>query len=78
GCRSEGAEVLGEGAVLARWRLGDGAALAIAVNLGTREATVATIPARTLLFESAPGADVAVASGRLPPQSAVVRLGPMP
>ncbi len=34
GCRSDGAEVLGEGAVLARWRMGDGSRLAIAVNLG--------------------------------------------
>ena len=76
GCRSEGADVLGEGAVLARWRMGDGVALAIAVNLGTREATVATEPAATLLFESVPGADAALAAGRLPPRSAVARLGP--
>lgn len=34
GAAPAGAEVLGEGAVAARWRLGDGATLAIALNLG--------------------------------------------
>ncbi len=37
GCRSTDAEILGDGAVLARWRLGDGRSLAIAVNLGRAE-----------------------------------------
>lgn len=36
GCRSEGAEVLGEGAVRAEWTLGDGSRLMIALNLGTK------------------------------------------
>lgn len=35
GCRSKGAEVLGEGAVRAEWSLGDGSRLMIALNLGT-------------------------------------------
>jgi len=34
GARAEGAEVLGEGAVLARWRMGDGARLTLAINIG--------------------------------------------
>ena len=34
GCRSEGAEVLGDGAVRAAWMLGDGRRLMIALNLG--------------------------------------------
>jgi maltooligosyltrehalose trehalohydrolase len=36
GARGLGAEVLGEGAVAAKWRMGDGAELAIAFNLGAR------------------------------------------
>jgi maltooligosyltrehalose trehalohydrolase len=34
GVRGESAKILGEGAVLARWRMGDGARLSLAVNLG--------------------------------------------
>ena len=33
GCRSEGAEAIGPKAVVARWRMGDGAVLTIAINL---------------------------------------------
>ena len=78
GCRSEGAEVLGDGAVLARWRMGGGAALAIAVNFGDQDATTTAAPAGRLLFESAAGAGATLATGRLPPRSAVVRLAPAP
>jgi maltooligosyltrehalose trehalohydrolase len=35
GCRSLGAEVLAEGAVRARWQLGNGAELHVLANLGT-------------------------------------------
>ncbi len=38
GACAERAEVLGEGAVLARWRLGDGASLTLATNLGSQPA----------------------------------------
>lgn len=34
GCRSAGAEVLGQGAVRAAWRLGNGRELVVAINLG--------------------------------------------
>ena len=34
GCKAIGAEAVGDKAVLASWRLGDGAALALAINLG--------------------------------------------
>jgi Domain of unknown function (DUF3459) len=34
GCRSEGVEVLGRGALRAAWRLGNGARLLIGLNLG--------------------------------------------
>jgi maltooligosyltrehalose trehalohydrolase len=39
GARAEGAEVLGEGAVLAHWRMGDGARLTLALNLGRHGVT---------------------------------------
>jgi maltooligosyltrehalose trehalohydrolase len=55
GARSLGAEVLAERCVLARWRLGDGARLTVAVNLG--EAAVrAALPASPPVFgQGAPG-----------------------
>jgi maltooligosyltrehalose trehalohydrolase len=37
GARAQGADMLGEGAVLARWRMGDGARLSLAINLGTEQ-----------------------------------------
>lgn len=48
GSTSEGAEVLGEGAVCARWRLGDGSLLTVALNLG--DETVTFPPIRDPLF----------------------------
>ena len=68
GCRSLGAEVLGQGAVKAAWTLGTGQALTIVVNLGAEPVDVQ--PAgRTTLFAT-PGATPA----RLPPSSSVVTL----
>ena len=43
GATAIGAEVLGEGAVLARWRMSDGATLVIAVNLGGAQVILAGI-----------------------------------
>ena len=43
GARADGAEVLGDGAVLARWRMGDGARLSLAINLGA-EAVAGNFP----------------------------------
>lgn len=40
--RSLGAHVLGDGAVLARWRLGNGTALSIAVNLGSHAVSLSS------------------------------------
>jgi malto-oligosyltrehalose trehalohydrolase len=48
GARSLGAELLGEGCVLARWRLGDGSRLTLAVNLGGVPVT-ADLPSSTPL-----------------------------
>ncbi len=43
GARAEGSEILGEGAVLVRWRMGDGARLSLAINLG-RQAVCGSFP----------------------------------
>jgi maltooligosyltrehalose trehalohydrolase len=49
GTVSIGAEAIGAKAVLARWKLGDGARLTIVTNLGTDEVSFET-PAGRLLF----------------------------
>ncbi len=36
---ADGAQLLGDGAVVARWRMGDGALMSIAINLGDKAAT---------------------------------------
>ena len=51
GAKSLGAEAIGQSAVLARWRLGDGAVLTLACNLGT-EGYPFDRPAGQLLFDS--------------------------
>lgn len=50
GARPSGAEVAGEGAVLARWRLGEGAELTIAVNLGAEAVSFGPLPEGPPLF----------------------------
>ena len=70
GCRAIGATVLGEAAVMARWRMGDGAIHVIATNLGSVRVPLAA-PGGRLLFESAAGAGAAVRAGYLPPQATV-------
>lgn len=72
GAHTLGCEVLGEGAVAARWRLGTGAELSILLNLGGDVAAKA--PPGTLLHESAPGAGERVHTGTLPASSAVILL----
>ncbi len=74
GASSLGCDVLGEGAVAARWRLGNGAELAILMNLGKDAA--ARMPSGTVLHESAPGAAGALRGGTLPAASTVVVAGP--
>ena len=44
GCRSDGVEVLGQGALHAAWRLGDGRRLVLAFNLGDAAVTAALPP----------------------------------
>jgi maltooligosyltrehalose trehalohydrolase len=71
--RALGAEAIGRAAVVARWRMGDGAVLAIASNLGT-EPVQLEAPAGRLLFESLPGAADAVRSGNLRGRTTVAYL----
>ena len=75
GCRSAGVDVLDGAALVARWTLGSGAVLGIAVNLGHGNPAL-TAPIGTMLFESRPGTWDTAAAGRLPPQSATAWLEP--
>jgi maltooligosyltrehalose trehalohydrolase len=75
GAKAEGAEPVGPAAVLARWRMGDGARLTIAVNLGA-EATQVKAPGARLLFEGAPGHAAALAAGTLAPHTTIALLDP--
>jgi len=75
GAMAEGAEPVGPHAVIARWRLGDGARLTIAANLGGETAQARAAGARTL-FESTPGAADALAGGTLLPRTTVALLDP--
>ncbi|MFC0385434.1 malto-oligosyltrehalose trehalohydrolase [Muricoccus vinaceus] len=77
GAMAEGAEPVGEAAVLARWRMGDGTRLTIAVNLGPEAAKVKAGGARTV-FETAPGAADSLAQGTLPPRTTIALLDPAP
>jgi maltooligosyltrehalose trehalohydrolase len=55
GARAGGAEVVGPAAVMARWRLGDGAVLTLACNLGPDACAYARPPGK-VIFESREGA----------------------
>jgi maltooligosyltrehalose trehalohydrolase len=72
GAAALGAHAVGEGAVLARWRLGDGSTLTIACNLGAEAARAAA--QGEVLFESMPGAAGTLATGELPPRCTVALL----
>lgn len=74
GSRAIDAEVVGEAAVVIRWRMGDGAVLTIATNLGESPADIAC-PREPLLFESTQGAARAAQSNRLLASATVAFLG---
>ena len=66
GARAIGAEVLGPKAVIARWRLGDGARLTLAVNLDAQPVHLSDAPASAPLYRARPeGATDALASFQL-------------
>ena len=50
GCRSAGVKVLGDKALAARWTLGTGGVLGIAINLG-RDSVAMAQPAGTVIFQ---------------------------
>jgi len=74
GTVSLGASVLGDAAVLARWRLGNGSTLTLAINLA--DGPVAAAIGGTVLFETTAGASGAVAQGELPLRCTVAWLDP--
>ncbi|MDN3566866.1 malto-oligosyltrehalose trehalohydrolase [Paeniroseomonas aquatica] len=74
GSASLGAHAIGEAAVLARWRLGDGSVLAIACNLGA-EAVAATAEGE-MIFESLAGAAGALGTGSLPARCTIALIAP--
>jgi maltooligosyltrehalose trehalohydrolase len=79
-CHALGACVIGEAAVAARWRLADGSALALALNLSTNETVVkldaiAKTAGADLLFETE-GALAALGNDRLPADSFIALLEP--
>jgi len=71
GARAIGAKAIGEFAVVARWRMGDGAALTIATNLGS-EPCAFQRPSGELIFEIREGA--MAQRGQLPGRSTVAFL----
>jgi malto-oligosyltrehalose trehalohydrolase len=74
GAKTLDSQVLGPAAVLVRWRMGDGAILAMAANLASEPAAI-TPPGGTLLFATS---DKAIAGGKLAGRSTAVFLEAAP
>jgi maltooligosyltrehalose trehalohydrolase len=80
GAKALGAEAIGPAAVVARWRMGDGMVLAMAINLAglpvnlTLDA-VANPSGADLLFETA-GSLACLATGELPAYGFIAMLEP--
>jgi maltooligosyltrehalose trehalohydrolase len=74
GTRTLDSEVLGPAAVLVRWRMGDGATLAMAANLGSEPVAISA-PSGNRLFATS---DKAIAGGTLAARSTAVFLEPAP
>jgi malto-oligosyltrehalose trehalohydrolase len=66
GASSLGAEPVGPKAAVARWRMGDGATLTLAVNLAEQPTPLPSELAGPVLFETTPGAADAARAGELP------------
>jgi 1,4-alpha-glucan branching enzyme len=73
GARALNASAVGPAAVLARWRMGDGAILVLASNLAAEAVAIPPQPHR-LLFSSSEAAANALATGRLAPYSTIALL----
>jgi 1,4-alpha-glucan branching enzyme len=74
GTRAMGGEAVGPAAVTARWRMGDGAVLGIATNLGAEDQP-SVLPRGACLFSTHPQA---AGSHTLPARSTIVLLEPPP
>ncbi|MDY7560325.1 malto-oligosyltrehalose trehalohydrolase [Pseudomonas sp. 10B1] len=68
------ANVLGRGALIARWRMGDGSVLRMDLNLGERAVDVFPCERGTVLFETPPHAAELSRHGTLNPYTAIVSL----
>ncbi|MFD1702264.1 malto-oligosyltrehalose trehalohydrolase [Methylopila henanensis] len=73
GAKSAGAEPLGPKAAVARWELGDGSRLTVALNLAEEPASIAPIEG-PVLFETTPGAADAARAGQLPGYATIALL----
>jgi maltooligosyltrehalose trehalohydrolase len=78
GANAIGASAIGPAAVVARWRMNDGAVLSIALNLADTSAAIAEdimpAPAKnTILFETKDAA-ASISTGKLPPYSLIAVL----
>ncbi|UZE26883.1 malto-oligosyltrehalose trehalohydrolase [Pseudomonas asplenii] len=74
GTQALGADVLAEGAVSARWRMGDGTLLRIDLNLSARAVEHRIEGGTHWLFESSTGASRLLEEGQLAPYCALVSL----
>ncbi len=77
GCRSEGAEAIGPKAVVGRWRLGNGALLTIAANLGEQPVPVGPFTGE-MLYGTGERMTRVVPEGALPGYSTVAYLAERP
>ena len=74
GSKFLGAQALGQGAALARWRLGDGSELRLELNLSETEVQVSPAPAGARLLHASRGAEVDTRPGTLQARSAKMYL----
>src|SRR5262249_7850936 len=76
GARALDAKAIGPAAVLARWRMNDGAVLTLATNLGKAAASLSP-PSGRVLFESATGAAASLRAGSVAPRATLALLEPV-
>ncbi len=76
GCRSAGVDVVGKAALVAKWRLGTGDTLAIAVNFGDEKPHLPNPATGDTIFEAPVGAWDALIYGFLLERSAVAWIEP--
>lgn len=74
GSHALGADVLGDGAVTARWQMGDGAVLRIDLNLSGHSVQAPEWHGGSILFETLPNAAELSRNGVLNPYTAIVSL----